>query len=101
MKNTVNRRDFLNRSLGLGAAAGVLSASGATAFGQTTVRRPDRFEENSLILKRKPFTWPGGKTLAVWIIPNVEVFILNPQGSAKRTQGDEDVLGYTWREYGM
>src|SRR5947209_1478567 len=33
-----------------------------------TVRRPERYED-SLIFERKPFTWPGGKTLAVWIIP--------------------------------
>ena len=98
MKNTVNRRDFLNRGIGL---CGAVGASGAAAFAQSMVRRPGRFEENSLTLKRKPFTWPGGKTLAVWVIPNVEVFILNPQGAGKRVQGDEDVLGYTWREYGM
>ena len=101
MKKTVNRRDFLNKSLGLCAAAGALAASGSRAVAQT-VRRPGRFEENTLITERKPFTWPGGKTLAVWIIPNVEVFVLNRPGSpTAKVQGDQDVVGYTWREYGM
>ena len=98
MNGTVNRRNFLNRSLGLCAAAGALTASGSKALAQT-VRRPGRFEENTLITERKPFTWPGGKTLAVWIAPNVEVFVLNR--AAERSQGEQDVPGYTLREYGM
>jgi allantoinase len=103
MKNIVNRRDFLNNSIRFCAAAGALTASGGAVIAQAAggVRRPGRFEENSLITERKPFTWPGGKTLAVWIIPNVEVFVFNPAGSAGGTQGDLDVLNYTWREYGM
>jgi allantoinase len=101
MKSTVNRRDFLNKSFRLCAAAGALTASASEALAQT-VRRPGRFEENSLIMERKRFTWPGGKTLAVWLIPNVEVFVLNPAGSAGGSQqGDQDVFNYAWREYGM
>lgn len=100
MKNNVHRRDFLNKSLGL-CAAGALAASTNKLLAQSMVRRPERFDENTLITERKPFTWPGGKTLAVWIIPNVEVFILNPAGSTPRVQGDQDVLDFTWREYGM
>ena len=62
------------------------------------VRRADRYED-SFIFDRKPFTWPGGKTLAVWIIPNVEVFIFNPGPGVQ--PGDQDLVGYSWREYGM
>jgi hypothetical protein len=37
--------------------------------------RADRYKD-SLIFERKPFTWPEGKTLAVWVIPNVEVYFI-------------------------
>ncbi len=101
MKNIVNRRDFLNRSLGIGATVGALAALGGKAFAQAAkVVRPDRYEENTLFMERKPFTWPGGKTLAVWIAPNVEVFILGLPGGPVAS-GDQDNLGYSWREYGM
>ena len=99
MREGVNRRHFLNKGFGLCAAAGMLTASAeALAQVQGVVRRPERFDENVVITERKPFSWPGGKTLAVWMIPNVEVFILSPSGGA---QGDVDVLNYSWREYGM
>lgn len=71
-------------------------------FGKMT--RADRYED-SFIFERKPFTWPGGKTLAVWIAPNVEVWhydspvgtgiSLNPSGRVP------DSVNYAWREYGM
>lgn len=98
MKDTVNRRNFLNRSLGLCAASAFAPVAALAQTAGGVVRRPERFEEDVLITERKPFTWPGGKTLAVWMIPNVEVFILSPSGGA---QGDQDVLNYSWREYGM
>ncbi len=96
MNTTVNRRGFLHRSFG--AAAGVWGAS--RAFPQTAGRRPGRYEENAFIVDRKPFTWPGGKTLAIWIAPNVETFVFTPAGSPA-APGDSDVLNYSWREYGM
>ncbi|PYS25819.1 MAG: hypothetical protein DMG11_22080, partial [Acidobacteria bacterium] len=69
-----NRREFLGRSSGLLGAAGLLSASGqAQERAGNAIRRPERFDD-SFIFERKPFTWPGGKTLAIWIIPNVEVW---------------------------
>src|SRR6266436_6078152 len=76
-----NRREFLGRSSGLAGAAGVLSASSfeealggqAQERAGNAIRRPERFDD-SFIFERKPFTWPGGKTLAIWIIPNVEVW---------------------------
>jgi len=46
------------------------------------LRRPERYED-SLIFERKPFSWPGGKTLAVWIIVNVEAWAYDsPAGLA-------------------
>ena len=68
------------------------------------MRRSDRYED-TFIHERKPFTWPGGKTLAIWIAPNVEVWhydspvgngvSLNPTGRVP------DVVNFAWREYGM
>ena len=72
----MNRRQFFNESVWLAAGAGMVSSAGAGLFAQTKgapVRQPDRYND-SLILERKAFKWPGGKTLAIWIIPNVEVW---------------------------
>jgi peptidoglycan/xylan/chitin deacetylase (PgdA/CDA1 family) len=101
MKGSVSRRHFLSNGIRICTAAGTLGISGTEALAQTvegSVRRPGRFDENAIITEHEQFTWPGGKTLAVWFIPNVEVFILSPSGGA---QGDVDVLNYSWREYGM
>ena len=76
-----DRRDFLKQSGLLAGAAGALaSGAAAPAAAQTgagaqgrAVRRADRYDD-SFIFERKPFTWPGNKTLAVWIVPNVEVW---------------------------
>jgi peptidoglycan/xylan/chitin deacetylase (PgdA/CDA1 family) len=68
------------------------------------VRRADRYQD-SFIFDRKPFTWPGGKTLAVWIIPNVEVWRYDsPTGTGVSPNAGNrvpDVVNYAWREYGM
>ncbi len=65
------------------------------------VRRADRYED-SFIFDRKPFTWPGGKTLAVWIIPNVEVWRYDsPSGTGVSPNTGSrvpDVVNYAWRE---
>ena len=111
MKNTMNRRDFLGRTFwlagaaSLGAPLAVVEALRAQAQGTgPSIRRPGRFDD-SLIFERKPFTWPGGKTLAVWIIPNVEVWHFDsPVGSAispNTTNRVPDVINYGWREYGI
>jgi len=69
-----------------------------------TVRRPNRYED-SLIFERKPFTWPGGKTLAVWIIPNVEAWSFDSAVGVTTSPNPgnavPDVINYAWREYGM
>jgi len=68
------------------------------------VRRSERYQD-SFIFERKPFTWPGGKTLAVWIVPNVEVWRYDsPSGTGvSPNTGNRvpDVINYAWREYGM
>jgi allantoinase len=105
--NPLNRREFLTRSSFLGAVAssGLQTAPRAQAQGRSTaVRRPERFED-SFIFERRPFTWPGGKTLAIWIIPNVEVWQYDsPAGAAISPNANNkvpDVINYAWREYGM
>jgi len=37
------------------------------------IRRSERYDD-SFIAERKPFKWPGNSTLAVWFVPNVEVW---------------------------
>ncbi len=101
--NTTARREFLIKSLGLFAAAGAVgsSAGGVWAQIQEEVRRPGRYED-LLILDRKPFLWPGGRTVAVWIIPNVEVFMFDPnEGIPNANPAEPDLINYSQRDYGM
>jgi hypothetical protein len=98
----LNRRGFLHAGAQWSAVAGAVAMTGGVLQAQdpkAPVRRPDRYDENVLFNERKPFTWPGGATLAVWIVPNVEVFLFTP--IAGSGSSDPDVLNYTWREYGM
>jgi allantoinase len=109
MERDIKRRDFLKQGLLLAGTAGVL-ASGLVpkaAFAQTqgnSVRRADRYED-SFIFERKPFKWPGNKTLAVWIAPNVEIWHYDsPAGTGVSPNVRNivpDVINYAWREYGM
>ncbi len=100
--NRLNRREFFGRSWGLVGAAGLLGSQ--TQERGISVRRPERYDD-SFIFERKPFTWPGGKTLAVWIIPNVEVWQFDsPVGAAispNVTNRVPDVINYAWRDYGI
>jgi allantoinase len=102
----MNRREFFNQSVWLATGAVMVSRVGSGLSAQTRgtpVRRPDRYDD-SLIIERKAFKWPGGKTLAIWIIPNVEVWdfhsaaglAISPPGNAV-----PDIINYAWREYGM
>lgn len=102
--------------IALGPSASVAQTAGKTRDGSTaqnvsgaqtpskTVRRPGRYED-SLIFDRKPFVWPGGKTLAVWIIPNVEAWsydsAVGVTTSPNAGNAVPDVINYAWREYGM
>jgi allantoinase len=109
MESDIKRRDFLKQGLFLAGTASVFAAGLApkTAFAQTqgqSVRRADRYED-SFIFERKPFKWPGNKTLAVWIAPNVEVWHYDsPAGTGVSPNVRNivpDVINYAWREYGM
>jgi len=78
--------------------------NGAAQTGGRAVRRSDRYQD-TIISERKPFAWPGGKTLAVWIAPNVEVWDYDsPAGQGVSPNLGKivpDVVNYAWREYGM
>ena len=104
-----NRREFVKHGLLVAGTAGACASGLAStaAFAQTQsqpVRRADRYDD-SFIFERKLFTWPGNKTLAVWIVPNVEVWRYDSPSGQAITPNDRgivpDVVNYAWREYGM
>ncbi|MFL4968831.1 MAG: polysaccharide deacetylase family protein [Xanthobacteraceae bacterium] len=103
-----DRRDFLKQSLVLAGTASLLASGLAptAARAQTlgSMRRANRYDD-TFIHERKPFAWPGNKTLAVWIIPNVEVWHYDsPVGAAispNTANRVPDVINYAWREYGI
>ncbi len=104
-----DRRQFVAEGLLLAGAAGIAGSglpSGA-ARAQTAprpIRRSERYDD-SFIFERKPFRWPGNKTLAVWFAPNVEVWHYDSAAGAAITPNPTnhvpDVFNYAWREYGM
>src|SRR4051794_58975 len=105
MQDGHDRRDFLKKSLALAGTASVLASATAGLAGAQTLgpmRRSNRYED-TFIHERKPFTWPGNKTLAVWIAPNVEVWHYDsPVGQVvlpNLTNRVPDVVNYAWREY--
>ena len=108
-KTGQDRRQFVAEGLLLAGAAGIAAsgvASGA-ALAQTAprpIRRSERYDD-SFIFERKPFKWPGNKTLAVWFAPNVEVWHYDSAVGAAITPNPTnhvpDVFNYAWREYGM
>ena len=109
MQNGNDRRNFIKKSLFLAGTASLLTSGLApvVAYAQTqgkSVRRADRYDD-SFIFERKPFTWPGNKTLAVWIAPNVEVWHYDSPGGTGVSPNVRnivpDVINYAWREYGM
>jgi peptidoglycan/xylan/chitin deacetylase (PgdA/CDA1 family) len=104
-----DRREFFVKSLLLaGAAALAVSGLGPLAAQAQTapkpIRRSERYDD-TFITERKPFKWPGNNTLAVWFIPNVEVWHYDSAVGVGITPNPTnyvpDVFNYAWREYGM
>ena len=108
VENPGGRREFFSKAFWVIATAGLIpELSRQNLFAQApakTVRRPERYDD-SFIFARRSFTWPGEKTLAVWVIPNVEVWSYDsPAGqtiSPNTANVVPDVINYAWREYGM
>ena len=62
----------------------------------------DRFPY-SAIVDRPKVTWPNGRRLAVWVIPNIEHFMFDRPSTSitpLTTRFVPDVLNYSWRDYG-
>src|ERR1700675_5059106 len=103
-----DRRGFIKKGLMLaGTTSFMTSALARYVWHAQTLgpmRRSNRYDD-SFISERKPFTWPGNKTLAIWIAPNVEVWHYDlPSGQAispNTANRVPDVVNYAWREYGV
>ena len=57
------------------------------------------------VTTRPPIRWPGGKRLAVWIVPNIEFYEYTPPPAIGRETWDRvpshpDVREYGFRDYG-
>ena len=51
---------------------------------------------------RKPFEWPGGKKVAVWVSPNLEYYEIDPPLNPHRkawAMPHPDVVGYSHRDH--
>jgi peptidoglycan/xylan/chitin deacetylase (PgdA/CDA1 family) len=52
---------------------------------------------------RHPIRWPDGKTVAVWVSPNIEFYEIDPPANPHRkswARPHPDVVGYGHRDYG-
>lgn len=115
----MDRRDFLRSGFWLTSAAGAVTAGVSSEVLQAqnnparntppqndphSIHRPGRYEDSLMFQRKRTFSWPNGKTLAVWIIPNVEVLQFDKQGAGPLASGPSsvpDVRNYAWQEYGM
>jgi peptidoglycan/xylan/chitin deacetylase (PgdA/CDA1 family) len=51
---------------------------------------------------RPPLAWPGGKSCAVWVAPNLEYYEIDPPANPHRTSWAKphpDVAGYSYRDH--
>jgi allantoinase len=51
---------------------------------------------------RPPLVWPGGKSVAVWVAPNLEYYEIDPPQNPQRkswTKPHPDVVGYSHRDH--
>ena len=107
MKQTkIDRRRFLGRGLGIVGATGMMAGFPLSMPAQTPASgvRPSGRYDDVMIFERKPFTWPGGKSLAVWVAPNVEVWSFETSADAALAPAGgpgPDVINYGTREYGI
>jgi peptidoglycan/xylan/chitin deacetylase (PgdA/CDA1 family) len=105
INRVTNRRDFFAKTFALGAA-GALAMPTRALSQQKVVSgiHSSGLYADSMIFERKPFKWPGGKTIAVWIIPNVEIWAFDSAADAALAPNGAagpDVINYATREYGM
>ena len=63
---------------------------------------PDRIDYSPIVTRPK-LLWPGGKRVALWVVPNVEHYEYMPQVRVRNPwprMPHPDVLGYGIRDYG-
>src|SRR5690348_2408411 len=101
------RRQFFAKTLCVAGTVGLSLSGMRLAQAQTAprpIRRSERYED-SFITERKPFKWPGNNTMAVWFIPNVEVWHYDSAFGVGISPNPAnylpDVFNYAWREYGI
>jgi peptidoglycan/xylan/chitin deacetylase (PgdA/CDA1 family) len=102
--NTVDRRGFLRLASSRPEILPPRRLRQQQAPAGVTGVQPTGRYAMSLIYERKPFTWPGGKQLAVWVAPNVEVWDFDSTLEAAITPDGGpglDVINYASRDYGI
>jgi peptidoglycan/xylan/chitin deacetylase (PgdA/CDA1 family) len=58
----------------------------------------------SPITHRPPLRWPNGARVALWVIPNIEHFLIDRVSTSisdVTTRFTPDILNYAWRDYGL
>jgi peptidoglycan/xylan/chitin deacetylase (PgdA/CDA1 family) len=58
----------------------------------------------SPITHRPPLRWPNGARVALWVIPNIEHFLIDRVSTSisdVTTRFTPDILNYGWRDYGL
>jgi len=106
MTRNIDRRAFLGTTLGLTALIPKLTGLPSTMEAQTpaTDVHTSGRHDDLLILDRKRFSWPAGRTLAVWISPNVEAWSFDSAVDAAVSPNGgngPDVINFATREYGV
>src|SRR5262245_1373126 len=91
MSVMVNRRQLLRGTVSLLGSGAVLPQLLRAQVPNSGVKPSGRYE-SSMIIERKPYTWPGGKFVAIWIAPNVEVL---------EFERGTSVLAYSTQDYGI
>lgn len=97
----MSRDPQVSSAKGGGADAGDKRAASQVPQSSPFIRPHGRYGY-SAIVHRKPFTWPGGKRLAVYVGLNLEHFSFGEGHGAELCPGgpQPDVLNYAWRDYG-
>ena len=104
MNYGTSRRQFFAKSLGLLGAAAAMPGRIASQEKATSGIHSTGLYEDSMIFQRKPFKWPNGKTIAVWVVLNVEIWAFDSAADAAiapNGAAGPDVINYATREYGM
>jgi len=104
MNRISSRRQFFHKGLSLLGAGALAPVALRSQEKVSTGIHSTGLYEDSMIFERKPFKWPNGKTIAVWVVPNVEIWAFDSAADAAiapNGAAGPDVINYATREYGM